>query len=141
MVKTSRSARRRKPAAPVSDATRCIARPRRAASGASQSGAWLMSKAKIFAALLVALVALPAAAEPVTYSIDPTHTYPSLEFSHMGLSVWRGKFDKTSGSITLDRAAKTGTVNVVVQVSSIDFGLKAMDEKARSDDFFNVDKF
>jgi polyisoprenoid-binding protein YceI len=88
-----------------------------------------------------AAVSFPVCAAPESYTVDPMHTYPSLEFSHMGLSVWRGKFNKTSGKIVLDRAAKSGTVEVTIDVSSINFGLAAMDEKARSDDFFNVEKY
>jgi len=96
---------------------------------------------KLLALTLAAALTQPAFAAVEKYTIDPTHTYPSLEFSHMGVSVWRGKFDKTKGVITLDRAAKTGTVDVTVDVGSINFGLGAMDEKARSDDFFNVAKY
>jgi polyisoprenoid-binding protein YceI len=85
--------------------------------------------------------AMPANAAPERYVIDPMHTYPSIEFLHMGLSVWRGKFNKTSGEIRLDRAAKSGTVQIAVDISSINFGLAAMDEKARSDDFFDAARF
>jgi len=93
--------------------------------------------------LLIAALAFAGSvnAAGVKYAIDPTHTYPSLEFSHMGISVWRGKFDKTSGSIIIDREAKTGSVDVAIDPASINFGLQAMDDKARSDDFFNVEKF
>jgi polyisoprenoid-binding protein YceI len=49
-------------------------------------------------------------AAPAYYTIDPQHTYPSFEASHMGISVWRVKFDKTSGSATLDETAGRGTV-------------------------------
>ena len=100
-----------------------------------------MSFNKCLLAALMAGASLPAIASPDNYTIDPTHTYPSLEFSHMGLSVWRGKFNKSSGKIVLDRAAKSGTVEVTIDVSSINFGLAAMDEKARSDDFFDTVKF
>jgi polyisoprenoid-binding protein YceI len=88
-----------------------------------------------------AFAANTAAAASETYEIDPLHTYPSFEFSHMGLSTWRGKFDKTSGTVVFDRQAKTGTVDVVVETASIDFGLDEMDAKAKSDDFFDVAKF
>jgi polyisoprenoid-binding protein YceI len=98
-------------------------------------------KTKLAAVLLLSGAATFADAAGVKYEIDPTHTFPSLEFSHMGISIWRGKFDKTSGTIILDRAAKTGTVDVTIDPASINFGLAAMDEKARSDDFFNVKKF
>jgi len=63
-----------------------------------------------------------ASAAPVKYSIDPTHTYPSFTADHMGLSIWRGKFDHTSGTITLDRATGTGSVHIVTEVASINFG-------------------
>jgi len=63
-----------------------------------------------------------AAAAPIHFTIDPDHTYPSFAADHMGLSTWRGKFDHSSGTITLDRAKHTGTVHIVTQVDSINFG-------------------
>ena len=96
---------------------------------------------KLTIAALVASTAGPALAAVDKYEIDPSHTYPSLEFSHMGISVWRGKFNKTTGSISIDRAAGTGTVHVVIDTASINFGLDAMDEKARSEDFFDVARY
>ena len=59
----------------------------------------------------------------------------------MGLSVWRGKFGKTSGTVTLDRAAKTGSLDIVIDAKSIDFGLEAMNAHARKPEMFNVDQF
>ena len=76
-----------------------------------------------------------------TYNIDPSHTYPSFEADHMGLSVWRGKFDKTSGTVTLDRAAKTGSLDLTIDASSIDFGMPKLNEHAKTADMFNVEKF
>jgi polyisoprenoid-binding protein YceI len=76
-----------------------------------------------------------------TYSVDPNHTYPSLEFSHMGISIWRGKFNTTSGKITLDRAAKTGTADIRVDVTSIDFGHSIMKRFALAEDWLNAEKF
>jgi len=91
----------------------------------------------------IALVTLaPAAfAQPQTYNIEPNHTYPSFETDHMGISVWRGKFDKSSGTVTLDRAAKTGSLDITIDTKSIDFGHAKMNEHAKSADFFNVEKF
>jgi polyisoprenoid-binding protein YceI len=96
---------------------------------------------RFITAALIAAWAEHAAAASETYIIDPTHTFPSFEFSHMGVSVWRGKFDKTSGTIVIDRVAKTGSVDIHVDPASINFGLAAMDDKARSEDFFNVAKY
>ena len=64
-----------------------------------------------------------ASAASVTYNLDPTHTYPSFAADHMGgVSTWRGKFTKSSGVVTLDREAKTGSVDVKIDPASIDFG-------------------
>jgi polyisoprenoid-binding protein YceI len=75
------------------------------------------------------------------YTVDTDHTYPSLEFSHMGISVWRGKFNKTSGKITLDRAAKSGTADIRVDVTSIDFGHALMKRFALGEDWLHPEKF
>lgn len=90
---------------------------------------------------LFAVAVLPAEAAPENYVIDPMHTYPSLEMPHMGLSVWRGKFNRTSGEIQLDLAAHSGNVKVEVDADSIDFGLDAMHEHAITPDWLNVAKF
>ena len=94
---------------------------------------------KALAAVLV-LAACNAGAAPVCYAIDPAHTYPSFEADHMGMSFWRGKMNKNSGVVVLDKAAGTGTVEVTIDLASIDFGLKAMNAWAVGKDFFNVKK-
>src|SRR5437868_1093268 len=96
-------------------------------------------KLQIVIATLLAASATSAIA--ATYNLDPTHTYPSFEADHMGLSVWRGKFDKTSGTVSFDAAAKTGALDVKIDASSIDFGLEAMNKHAREESMFNVAKF
>jgi len=93
------------------------------------------------AGLLAAAFTGSAYAEPVTYTIESNHTYPSFEAPHMGVSWWRGKFNKTSGSVVLDKAAKTGSVDIRIDASSIDFGHDKMNEHAMGDDFFNVAKY
>jgi len=85
------------------------------------------------------LVAGPVLAAPVTYEVDPAHTYPSFEADHMGgLSKWRGKFNKTTGTIVLDKEAKTGTVDLKIDTTSIDFGHDKMNDHAKSKDIFDV---
>lgn len=78
--------------------------------------------------------ALPAGAAPVLYTVDPAHTYPSFEADHMGMSVWRGKFNKTTGTVTLDKAAGQGEVDLTIEMDSIDFGLDVMNRTAREGD-------
>ncbi len=87
-------------------------------------------------------LAAPAVAAPVNYEIDPSHTYPSFEADHLnGLSVWRGKFNKTAGKIVMDKVAGNGAVDLVVEMDSVDFGLPQMNEAAKRQDIFDVDKF
>jgi polyisoprenoid-binding protein YceI len=78
--------------------------------------------------LLLAAIPAMAAATPLHFTLDPDHTYPSFEADHMGLSIWRGKFDHSTGTATLDAAARTGTVDVTVDIASIDFGNPALDK-------------
>ena len=91
---------------------------------------------------LLALIAGAAVAAPVTYQIDPGHTYPSFEADHFGgLSVWRGKFEKSSGTIVYDKDKGEGTVEVTVDTSSINFGHQKLNEHARSAEIFDVEKY
>jgi len=97
--------------------------------------ALLVMKAAIAAFLLLPMVAI---AEPITYIADPAHTYPAFEADHQGgLSLWRGKINSSSGTVVLDKEAKTGTVEIEMDINSIDFGLQAMNESAL-DHIFNV---
>ena len=57
------------------------------------------------------------------------------------MSVWRGKFDKSSGTIVLDKDKSTGTVDITVDTSSIDFGHEKLNEHAKTPDMFDVAKF
>lgn len=94
-------------------------------------------------ALTATLLALAAAAiaKPVRYEIDPSHTFPSFEADHMGVSVWRGKFNSSQGEISLDKSAGTGTVEVTIDTASIDYGLDAMNDKAREADLLDAGKY
>jgi len=93
-------------------------------------------------AALTPLLAQAALAAPTTYQIEPTHTYPSFEADHMGgLSVWRGKFNKTSGSVTFDKAGQQGTVDITVDIDSIDYGFDLMNTKAKSEELFDAAKY
>lgn len=90
--------------------------------------------------LAFALLATAAQAAPATYEIDPAHTYPSFEADHMGMSYWRGKLNRNAGTIVYDKATGAGSVEVQMDLASIDFGLDAMNAWARGKDFFNVEK-
>jgi len=83
-----------------------------------------------------------AAAAPATYEIDPQHTYPSFEADHMGgMSVWRGKINSSAGKIVLDKEAGTGTVDVTMDMKTIDFGIDALNAHAQTPDLFDTAKY
>jgi polyisoprenoid-binding protein YceI len=93
-------------------------------------------------AAVLTVFAGSALATPTTYQVDPGHTYPSFAADHMGgLSVWRGKFEKSAGTIVLDKEKGTGTVEITVDTSSIDFGHEKLNEHAKGPDLFDVTKY
>jgi polyisoprenoid-binding protein YceI len=97
---------------------------------------------RIVLAATAALVSASAFAAPVTYTLDPSHTYPSFEADHFGgLSVWRGKFDSTSGKVVYDKDAKSGSIEVTVDMTSVDFGMPKLNEHAKSPEIFDAAKF
>ena len=87
------------------------------------------------------LFAATSVAASDSYTIDPHHTFPSFEINHVGYSTQRGRFNATSGSITLDRAAKKVEVNIIIDANSIDTGFDKLEEHLRKPDFFDVSKF
>jgi polyisoprenoid-binding protein YceI len=96
----------------------------------------------ILASLLLGSLAAAALAAPASYTIDGEHAYPSFEADHFGgMSVWRGKFNKTSGNVVLDREARTGTVDVTIDLASVDTGHDKLNDHLKSAEFFDVAKF
>ncbi len=93
------------------------------------------------AATLLAAAASLAQAEAVTYAVEPMHTYVTFEVRHFGTSTNRGRFDKKEGSITLDRAAKTGRADITIDTASISSGLPMFDGHLRGDNFLRVKDF
>jgi polyisoprenoid-binding protein YceI len=92
-------------------------------------------------ALALSIAAFPAAAATESYTIDSRHTFPSFEIGHMGMSIQRGRFNKTSGKITVDMAARTGSVDVAIDAASIDTGLDKLEEHVRAEDFLQASAF
>ena len=94
-------------------------------------------------ALVAALSAFSAAAlaAPETYNVEPTHTYPRFEYSHFGYSNQQQRFDKTSGKIVIDRAAKTGSVEVSIDTTSVNTGYALFNQHLQGEDFFDTAKY
>jgi polyisoprenoid-binding protein YceI len=92
--------------------------------------------------LLAAALAAPAAyATPVTYAIDPSHTFVTFEALHFGTSTNRGRFDKKQGSVVLDRVAKTGKVELTIETASVNTGVGPFDKHLIGPDFFETEIF
>ena len=87
---------------------------------------------------IAAAVAAPALAAPETYTIDGTHTYPRFSYSHFGYSTQLSRFNKTSGTVVLDAAAKTGAVNITIDTKSVDTGYPTFDEHIQAADFLDT---
>ena len=97
---------------------------------------------RLVLASVAALATASAFAAPVTYVLDPRHTYPSFEADHMGgLSIWRGKFTDTTGKVVYDKEAKSGAIDITVKINSIAFGLAKLDEHAKSPEIFDAAKY
>lgn len=103
---------------------------------------------RILACLIVMALPFAARAAPDSYTFDPYHTFCHFSVSHLGYSTLWGRFDKTGGKITIDRAAKSGSLEVIVQTASVSTGdsergarPRSRDEHLRSADFLNVVEF
>ena len=97
---------------------------------------------RILLASIAAMAGTTALAAPVSYVLDPSHTYPSFEADHMGgLSIWRGKFTETAGKVVYDKDAKSGSIDITINMSSVDFGMPKLDEHAKGPDLFDVAKY
>ena len=92
-------------------------------------------------AAIATLTVGTARAESAAYAIDPSHTFVTFEIGHMGTTTNRGRFDKKEGAVQLDRAGKSGKVDMTIDASSLSTGTAAFDKHLQSPDFFNVAQF
>jgi len=80
-------------------------------------------------------------AAPETFIIEGSHTMPRFEYSHFGYSTQQSRFDKTSGEITIDRAAKTGTLDITIDATSINTGYALFNQHIQDKDFLDTANF
>lgn len=100
----------------------------------------LLGHALLVAGLSLASLSTVQAA-PEKYVIDNSHTYPYFEITHLGWSTTRGLFSKTSGTVTVDFAAKTGSADILIDATSLDTSFAKRDRHVRSEDFLDVEKY
>ena len=95
---------------------------------------------KIFCILFAATFATPAYAAD-SYTIDSSHTWPIFEVNHVGYSIQRGRFNKTSGKITLDIAARKGSVDLTIESNSLDMGFAKWNDHMKGEEYFDVTEY
>ncbi|HEX6733410.1 MAG TPA: YceI family protein [Azonexus sp.] len=93
------------------------------------------------ALVLAAAIATPALAAPETFAVDGTHTFPRFSYSHFGFSTQLSRFDKTSGKVVLDKAARTGAVDIVIDTRSVNTGYSTFNEHIQGEDFLDTAKY
>lgn len=96
---------------------------------------------KLITLAIAATLSTAAFAAPETYTMDGTHTFPRFEYSHFGYSTQLSRFDKTTGTVTLDKAAKTGSVDVTIDATSVNTGYPLFNQHIQGEDFFDTAKY
>jgi polyisoprenoid-binding protein YceI len=93
------------------------------------------------AVALATLAAGSALAAPVTYTVDSSHTYPRFSYSHFGFSTQLSSFGKTTGAVVFDAQAKTGSVDIVIDTTTVNTGFADFNGHIQGEDFLDTAKF
>ena len=96
---------------------------------------------KFALAAVLSTLALSAAAAPETYEIEPGHTFARFGYSHLGYSTQVSRFNKTSGTFTIDRAAGTGSADITIDTTSVDTGSTLFDKHIQAEDYLDTAKY
>ncbi len=96
---------------------------------------------RIAAALAFTGALASAVAAPVTYGVDGTHTFPRFSYSHFGYSTQLSSFSKTTGKVVFDAEAKKGSVDIVIDMKSVNTGFSDFNEHIQGEDFLDTAKF
>lgn len=95
----------------------------------------------LIAAGVFTALAGSAFAAPVTYGVDSSHTFPRFSYSHFGYSTQQSSFKHTSGTVVFDAEAKTGSVDIRIDMKSVNTGFEVFDGHIQGEDFFDTAKF
>ena len=96
---------------------------------------------KLAAAIALAASVASAFAAPETFNLDSTHSFPRFSYSHLGYSIQMSRFDKATGTVILDKAAKTATVDIVIDTKSVNTGSTTFNEHIQGEDFLDTAKY
>jgi polyisoprenoid-binding protein YceI len=93
-----------------------------------------------FTLIICTMLSLPVAAAD-SYTIDPRHTFPSFEINHLGFSIQRGRFNRTSGKVMLAPESASGSIQITIDTASISTGLADLEKHLRSEDFLDAERY
>lgn len=96
---------------------------------------------KLALAFSFALLSSSVIAKPAVFYIDTNHTEPMFKYDHFGYSYQVHSFDKTSGKIVYDRAARTGSVNITIDSKSVNTGYALFNKLLQGPDYFDTAKY
>jgi polyisoprenoid-binding protein YceI len=99
-----------------------------------------LSKLSMATALFAALAG-SAIAAPVTYGVDSTHTFPRFSYSHFGYSTQLSSFKNTTGKVVFDAEAKTGSVDITIDMKAVNTGFDDFNGHLQGEDFFDTAKY
>lgn len=95
-----------------------------------------------FLAGIAAVLAIPAAAATSNWQIDPAHSSAQFAVKHLSISTVRGAFTSVKGTVAFDDTDVTrSSVDVTIDVNSVDTRVPDRDKDLRSDHFFDVEHF
>jgi polyisoprenoid-binding protein YceI len=104
-----------------------------------RNGIYAMNKTA-FALIIGTMLSLPVAAAD-SYTIDPRHTFPGFEIDHLGFSIQRGRFNRTSGTVELAPESASGSIQITIDTVSISTGLPDLEKHLRSEEFFDAERY
>ena len=82
------------------------------------------------------------ATQTTTWTIDPAHTHAGFAVRHLMISTVRGRFTDVSGAVvSADPTTGQGSVDIAINVASIDTREPQRDAHLRSADFFDADNY
>ncbi len=96
---------------------------------------------KRFVLAAAALLSLSAVAAPETYELEPNHSFARFGYSHLGYSTQISRFNKTTGTFTFDRAAGTGSADIVIDTTSVDTGSDLFNKHIQAEDYLDTAKY
>lgn len=98
-------------------------------------------KPLLLSAALITALAGSAAAAPVTYQVDGSHTFPRFSYSHFGLSTQLSSFSNTSGKVVYDAQARTGSVDITIDMKSVNTGFADFNGHIQGEDFLDTARY